>query len=122
MSFTTAQKVKIRGYVGYPIYPTSATELESAMDVTGADSAMQAEVEAVLAAIALVETEISGTVGYVVFNKAEEVGLDARRDANLRTRGRREVRRLCSLLGFDDGPMTDVFAAGWGGGDMGWSG
>lgn len=121
MAFTDAQKVKIREYCGFPAFATASTVLESAMDLVGANAAQQAEIETVLAAIAAVETEISGTLGHVVFEKAEEVTLDPDRDRNLRVRGRREVRRLCYMLSLD-GPIRDVFAAGWTGGMLGWAG
>lgn len=121
MAFTTAQRAKIRFYCGYPLFAVGSTRLESAIDAVGADSALQAEAETTLAAIAAVETEISGTLGHVVFQKAEEVTLNQSRDRDLRIRGRREVRRLCAQLNLS-GPLLDVFAAGWAGGEMGWAG
>jgi len=121
VAFTEAQKVKIREYCGFPAFATASTVLESTMDLIGANASQQAEAEAVLAALAAVETEISSTLGHVEFEKAEEVTLDRDRDRNLRTRGRREVHRLCYMLGLD-GPIRDVFATGWSGGVMGWAG
>lgn len=121
MAFTDAQKVKIREYCGFPAFQTASTVLESAMDLVGANASQQAEVETVLAAIAAVEAEITSSLGHVEFEKAEEVTLDRDRDRNMRVRGRREVHRLCFMLGMD-GPIRDVFATGWTGSVMGWAG
>lgn len=121
MAFTSAQRAKIRFYCGYPLFAVGSTRLESAIDAVGADSALQAEAETTLAALAAVEAEISSTLAHVEFEKAEEVALNPTRDRDLRVRGRREVRRLCAQLNLS-GPLLDVFASGWSGGEMGWAG
>lgn len=110
MAFTTAQVVKIRKYLGWPVWRTASTEIESAITLAGADAAQQAEIESILVNLASIEVEIANLHSLALASKAEETELNPRRYADLRAAGRRECTQLASA--FDCAIRADVFAAG----------
>lgn len=74
MAFTEAQKVKIRKYLGYPdTYQQNNTRLESAIVVIGDRADTQAEVVAVLASIAAVETSLGTSLQTAGLKRAEDI-------------------------------------------------
>lgn len=114
MAFSEAQKIKLRKLLGWPAYATADTTLESAIALIGANADAQAEVEAVLAKIAIIETEIEGLHSIALAQKVEESELNPNRYRDLRTAGRREVRQLSILLNTE--VRRDVFGTGFTGG------
>jgi len=116
MSFTNAEKVQIRTYMGWPAFATSETILEGAMDLVGADVDGAAYVRAILVRIASIETEIAGLHPIALADKVEESSLNPDRYRDLRTAGRREVRALA--ICFRVTPIRDIFGIGWPGGFM----
>lgn len=109
--FTTAQRVAIRRYLGFPLYAVASTTLESAIDACGNDVDMQAAVVSVLAAIASIETEIASLHPIALADKVEESTLNRDRYRDLRAAGRRECGQLANMLGMA-GPVRDVFGGG----------
>ena len=62
MSFTPTQREAIRTYLGFPsAWEDLFPRLEGAMDTVGADAVKQANVEAIMAKIVLVETAVAST-------------------------------------------------------------
>lgn len=110
MAFTTAQKVKIRKYLGWPAYAFYDTSLESTIEAVGAIPEGQAEVEVVLANLATIETEITNLHGIALAQKVEESALNPKRYEDLRAAGRREVIQLATLLNALGSIRSDVFA------------
>ena len=90
------------------------------MDLASSTAEGQAAIVAELARIAAVDAAIDGSLGTVEFSSAgganDKVDLDPNRDARLRTRGRRAVSVLASLLRVR--VERDIFSAGWGGGAL----
>lgn len=117
MAFTNAERVKIRVFLGWPGTPNWDTSLESAIDLASNDTDVAAEVRAILANLATIETEMTGLHGLALASKVEESTLDPDRYRNLRTAGRREVRKLAAMLN-NATVRRDVFSTGWSGGSM----
>lgn len=117
MAFTSAERVKIRLYLGWPGTANWDSSLESAIDIASADADVTAEVQTILADIASIETEIRGLHGIALAEKVEESTLNPRRYPDLRAAGRREVKKLSAFLN-DAEIRRDVFATGWTGGFM----
>lgn len=116
MAFSEADKVTIRKYLGWPLYKSYDTTLESSMDFVGAVPEQQAMVTLSLASIAAIEVEMGGLPGLVSFSKVEDLTMNPERFRDLCALGRRECRTLGSY--FNIVPVRDVFSSGWGGGAM----
>ena len=122
MAFTDTQKAQIRRYLGYPdVFRYANTRLESAIDVIGARSEVQAMVESDLAALAAIETKLSGTVvnsaGVKRVDEIEFFQSQALKD--IRSEGRRICGRMSVTFGV---PLaSDVFGSGGYAGDS-WMG
>jgi hypothetical protein len=123
MAFTDAQKVKIRVYLGVPsINRFRDPRLEGALDVVGADPEAAAEVLAILAKLATVETALDDATSTAGLKRADEVewypgkgqtgsaAIDAQRNV-----GRRWCSRLSQLLGVPI--VNDAFGTLGHGGD-----
>jgi len=111
--FTTAQRVSIRRYMGFPLYAVASTTLESAIDACGDDVDMQAAVVSVLTNLASIETEIAALHAIALADKVEESTLNRDRYRDLRAAGRRECMQLATMLGLS-GPARDAFGGGGG--------
>lgn len=109
--FTTAQRVTIRKYMGFPAFAVASTTLESGIDACGNDVDMQAAVVSVLANLASIETEMAALHPIALADKVEESTLNRDRYRDLRAAGRRECMQLAILLGFS-GPVRDAFGGG----------
>ena len=117
MAFTNPQKVTIRRYLGWPLYASYDTTLESVMDSVGNDVDASAVVVAILANIVEVEARLFQMHKFTKVSRAEEVVMNPMADSTLRAAGRRECIQLGAC--FNTRPRTDVFAAGsWMGGAM----
>lgn len=104
MAFTDAQKTKIRFYLGYPnILKSANTRLENALDLLGEEEGSQAEVEAILADIVLVEEKLRSTAldvaGISDVGPPDPKFYKAQIYADLRGEGRRLSARLSILAG-----------------------
>jgi hypothetical protein len=117
VAFTNAERVKIRIDLGWPGTSNWDSSLESAIDAAGADADITTEVQTVLARIDTIETEIAGLHGIALAEKVEESTLNPRRYSDLRTAGRREVKKLSAMLNNAE-IRRDIFATGWAGGFM----
>lgn len=117
MAFTSAERVKVREYLGYPAAAAwNNVYLESALDRTGNDADAYAEAQAILARLASVETQIAKMDGLALAARAEDAYLRESRETKIRQQGQREAARLASLIGVDI--YKDVFAVGWSGGPL----
>lgn len=119
MAFTEAQRVKLRAYLGYPdVYRQYNPRLESAFDVIGGRPDTQASIEALLTAIAAVDTTLTNLLALAGLKRAEEVewyqamsgnGNSAPMEAACR-QGRRLIGRLSTAFGVP--VMGDYFGSG----------
>lgn len=74
MSFTNAEKYKIRKYLGYPqVYKQANPRLESALDQVGLDVDAVADVQDILSKITQVETFLIQALSTAGLKKAEEI-------------------------------------------------
>ena len=122
MAFTETQRVEIRHSLGYPdVFQGSNLRLESAIDVIGGRAEAQTKVEAILASIAAIDTELNPTNAEGVWTqdgvkKADEVeffgtsGSGNASELEMRKRGRMYVARLSIIFGV---PIAhDIFSEG----------
>lgn len=125
MSFTTAQTLKIREYLGYPqVYKQANPRLEGAIVTLGTDTDAVTEVTSILSELATIESNISSRYATAGIKKVDEVEFFGGRGdgtnviSSQRSLGRRHVARLSILFGV---PIaSDVFGETGYGGD-GWS-
>lgn len=117
MFITSAQKITVRTYLGWPPYASWDTTIESLLNIIDTDADMAAMLTSILTSIASVETEIAALHSLAVASKAEESVLNPDRYRDLRNAGRREVKRLAALLNLD-GPKRDIFSTGSTGGPL----
>ena len=120
MAFSDAQKTQIRRYLGYPdVYRQANTRLESAIDVVGSPHDTQPRTETDLAALAAIETKLSGSVlSSAGVRKVDEIEFFQNGILDIT---RKEGRRICGRLSVTFGvPLaSDVFGTSGYGGD-GW--
>lgn len=110
MSFTEAQRVSIRTYLGYPSVSVDSS-LDGAIDAAGQSPAIQSQVEAILAQLALVDAKQTGVLGQAGIKRADEIEFfegSSLRDVG--ALGRTLVRRLAALLGV--GVAVDIYGGG----------
>lgn len=74
MPFTSAETYKIRKYLGYPqVYLYANPRLESAITVVGNNVDAVADVQAILASILVVETNLVDALSTAGLKRAEEI-------------------------------------------------
>lgn len=116
MSFTPAERVTIRKYLGWPAFATSETILEGGMDLVGADTDGAASVRTVLSNLATIETQMLQLHKVAIASGIDKAELNPDRYRDLRTAGRREVQSLA--IHFRVRPIRDYFSTGWTGGSL----
>jgi hypothetical protein len=74
MAFTSAETYKIRKYLGYPqVYLQANPRLESAIPLVGTNVDAVADVQAILASMALIETNLVDALSTAGLKRAEEI-------------------------------------------------
>lgn len=124
MAFTAEQKRDIRKYLGAPMgFYDKNTRLESMMDLVGATSTDQAEVETWLTRLATIDVALTGsnstTISYGPLKQVDEIQFYQPQDASddggsigLISQGRVLIDRLARAFGVDDYlPSGDYFGA-----------
>jgi hypothetical protein len=112
MPLSSRERMKVRAYLGYPAAVRwQLSSLENAIEITSQDEDACAEVRDVLARIVSVETELAGLDGLALAEKVEESSLRESRERKVRAQGRRECRRLASIISVKI--LNDVFAVAW---------
>lgn len=128
MAFTAAQKIAIRSYMGvaFGFYEISS-RLESMMDLVGTDATAQAQIEAWLDRLQLVDESLTGDAASAVsatygsIKKVDEVefypaatdgSATATTTMPLVTQGRTLIGRIARALGVSDFlPIGDYFGS-----------
>ena len=98
MAFSNAQRVMIRRYVGWHVYGTFDTTIESSITLAGSDADAQAAIVSILASITEIEAQIFTQHSIAKVASAEEAKLNELAYAQLRTAGRRESNNLANAL------------------------
>ena len=117
MAFTEAQKVQIRGYLGYPdVFRYANPRLESALEVVGSRPETQASVEALLGQLADLQTRFGAQLSTSGVKKVDEIEFfEIGPIAALCTFGRMLCGQLSTLFGV---PLaSDAFGPGGYSGD-----
>ena len=112
MAFTEAQRVKIRLYLGWSArFHQFDSRLEQAMNAVDTLADTETEVEAILADLATIETELADAHGRLKAMKVGSIDLPGHKEIQaLRSEGRRHVGRLAATLGVE--VRHDAFGAG----------
>ena len=124
MAFSNAQKSKIRAYLGFPDLHLSANpRLEGGLEVAGADSDTQTEVESLLTKLAAVEVAIDtnaiDTAGLSSVGTGDPEFYKGQQLNDLKRIGRGLVAKLSIKLGIP--VVSDYFGSTGYGGDA-WGG